>query len=160
MPRWEGTATDSIPQESRSSCQALMKRISLREVGPKLQFHFLESPLGTAKENTISGRQIVPLFTFTSLKPRHSMGPSGRSSEGSGVSFSNEPRPGKRHRKFKSVGTECFALATKRIQMRVSISSCFLFIPSQETPGAKAGELCVRGGCWLSRQTCRLLTPL
>ena len=138
----------------------MIKRILLREVGPKLQFHLLESPLGTVKENTITGHQIVPLFTFTSLKSCRSMGPLGRSREGSGVNFSNESRPGKRHRKFKSVGTECFASATKHIQMQVSISSCFLFIPSREPPGVKAGELCIQEGCWLSRQTCRLLTAL
>lgn len=72
--------------------------------------------------------------------------------------FSNKSRPGKRHRKFKSVGTDCFVSATKCIQMHVSISSCFLFISSQETPGSKAGEFSIQGGCWLSRQMCRFLT--
>lgn len=138
----------------------MIKTILLREVGPKPLFHFPESPLGTAKQNTITGHQIVPLFTFASLKNCHSMGPSGRSREGSGVSFSHESRPGKRHRRFKSVGIECFTSATKHIQMQGSISSCFLFIPSRETPEAKAGELCIQGGCCPSRQTCRLLTPL
>lgn len=114
-------------------------------MGPRLRFRFLESPLGTVKENTITWHQRVPLLVFISLKNCHPTGTPGRGREGSNESFSDESRPGKRHRKFRSVGSECFAVATKRIQMCASFSSCFLFTPSPETPGAKAGSSLSRG---------------
>lgn len=97
----------------------------------KCDHNFLDQPPRTDKANTITGHQIVPLLTLTSPKICHSMTLSGRSRDGSGASFSNESMPGKRHRKFKSVRTECFALATKRIQTHVSNSGFIFFIPSQ-----------------------------
>lgn len=84
----------------------MIERILLKGGGTKAAFSLsgITSRDSQREHNYWASNSASLHFHFSKRLSLH--GTSGRSREGSGASFSNDSRPGKRHEKFKSGGTE------------------------------------------------------